>query len=69
MSPASVIPEPFTSTGVPADFTTFNAGAGVVTGVEVVEGPPLTVPPSGSVPDTVAEFRTDPVDSSASVTV
>ncbi len=51
-----------------ADFTTVKAGpVGTVT--VAVDAGDVTVPPDGSVADTVAEFATDPLSISAWVTV
>ncbi len=58
VSPASVIPEWFTSTGVPAVFTRCNVAFGWPTGTVTVLGGLVTAPPPGPVPFAVAVFLT-----------
>ena len=60
VSPASVMPLPLTSTGVPAVLTRVSDAAGAVTGVLVVDGALVTSVPPGGVPVAVALLSTLP---------
>src|SRR6478672_5922736 len=64
VSPASVIPLPFTSTGAAADLTR-PIDAAVDTGVSVLAGGDVTGPPVGGVPVAVASLCTMPASTSA----
>src|SRR6185312_2117740 len=69
VSPASVMPLPLTSTGVPAVLTRVSDAAGAVTGVLVVDGALVTSVPPGGVPVAVALLSTLPAATSAAVMV
>src|SRR5437868_901883 len=66
VSPTSVTPLPFTSTGVPADFTRPMAAV-VPVGVSVCAGGDTTGGPLGGVPVAVASLWTMPRSTSACV--
>src|SRR5690606_15026088 len=69
VSPASVMPLPLTSTGVPAVLTRVSAGAGAVVVVVVVDGGLSTGGLPGGVPVAVALLSTEPSVTSGGVVV